>query len=131
MTKEHKKTAAYSIIKGEESRRYQFFCDLSGALVCTTEELSEPSAEDELNAAWEKYGKKHFNRCHKCKKWVIDAMYNPDVLACVKCAPIEDYPEYCPKCGAKVVDPSFYCHMCRAKLLYGGERDEDEASESD
>ena len=30
-------TARYKIIAGTEGNRYQFFCELSGALVCTSE----------------------------------------------------------------------------------------------
>lgn len=121
-----KKTANYKTIHGDKGIKYQFFCDLSEALVYESEPLSGANPEEELMLIWENSGKEHFNRCHKCGKWVIDAMYNPDVLNCVKCTPIEDYPEFCPKCGAKTSDPSYFCHMCGVKLLYGGEKENED-----
>ena len=98
-------------------------------MVCTTAPVKADTPDEELMLAWNTYAKAHFNQCHKCGKWIIDAMYNPDVLNCVVCTPIEDYPEYCPKCGAKTSDPSYFCHMCGARLLYGGEENEIETTE--
>ena len=126
-----KKTADYKIISTPDGNRYQFFCDLSAALICTTEPIGENSPEDELLRAWNVYAKEKFNRCSKCGRWVINEMFNPDVLNCVLCTPIEDYPEFCPNCGAKTSDPAFFCHMCGKKLLYGGDADEDKNSECD
>jgi len=125
-----KKTANYRIIKGENGNRYEFFCDLSHARICVSEPVEAEAAEEERMLAWEKYGRENFNQCHKCGKWVTGAMYNPDVLTCVQCTPIEDYPNYCPECGAKTQDPSNFCHICGAKLFYGGEF-EDEKTECD
>lgn len=120
---DNKKTAAYKIIPGTDGNHYQFFCDLSGGLVCTTQPVKADTPGEELQLAWENEGRQHFNQCHKCGKWVTDAMYNPDVLSCVQCTPIEDYPVYCPKCGAKTQNPSNFCHICGAKLFYGGEEE--------
>ena len=119
-----KKTAKYKLLKTPKGNRYQFFCDLSDALVCTTEIITDNAPGEELMFAWNTYAKEHFNRCHKCGRWIIKEMYNPDVLNCVLCTPIEDYPKFCPKCGTKTRNPSFFCHMCGFKLLYGGEVDE-------
>ena len=120
-----KKTANYKTVKGENGNCYEFFCDLSDALICKSEPVVAKTPEEELLLAWELYGKVHFNKCHKCGKWVTDAMYNPDTLSCVRCTPIGDYPDYCPECGSKTQDPSNFCHICGAKLFYGGEtRDE-------
>lgn len=118
---EKKKTADYKISKDETGSRYEFYCELSRALVCVSEPVKAETLEEELMLAWENYGRRHFNQCHKCGKWVTGAMYNPDVLSCVQCTPLEDYPDYCPECGAKTQDPSNYCHICGAKLFYGGE----------
>ena len=120
-----KKIADYKIIKDEVGNRYEFYCELSHALVCVSEPVKAETFDDDLMLAWENYGRNYFNQCHKCGKWVTGAMYNPDVLSCVQCTPIEDYPEYCPECGVKTQDPSNYCHICGAKLFYGGE-DENE-----
>ena len=125
-----KNTASYKLISDDDGNSYEFFCDLSGALVCKTEKkYVADSPEQELLLAWENEGKKHFNSCRKCGRFVIDAMFNPDILSCVKCTPIEDYPDFCPRCGTKTSDPAFFCTMCGATLLYEGEN-EDEKDES-
>lgn len=120
-----KNTANYKILQTPYGNKYQFFCDLSEALICTTPPIKGNTPEEELMIAWRNYGRNNFNKCHNCGKWVISVMYNPDVLKCVKCTPLEDYPEFCPNCGAKTLDPSYFCHMCGYRLLYGGE-DENE-----
>ena len=61
--------------------------------------------EQELLLAWEKEGKKHFNICHKCGKFVINAVYNPEGAECVECAPFEAEAKFCKTCGAKVEPP--------------------------
>ncbi|MBE6542424.1 MAG: hypothetical protein E7672_08265 [Ruminococcaceae bacterium] len=115
-----KKTSAYKIISDSGGNRYKFYCDLSGALVCTTNTYCESTPEAELEAAWEAEGKKNFNFCHKCGKWVIEAMYNADALECVECAPWENTPEYCKFCGGKVSVSDAVCPKCGEKLIYGG-----------
>lgn len=119
--REKKKTADYKIINDEGGNRYAFYCELSCALVCVSEPVNAETVDAGLMFAWEGYGRSHFNKCHKCGKWVTGAMYNPDVLSCVQCTPFEDYPKYCPGCGTKTQDPSNYCHICGAKLFYRGE----------
>ena len=113
-------TAGYKIIKTDRGNVYQFFCGVSGALVHETAPLNEADPHAELMCAWAE-GERLFHLCHKCGAWVIGAMYNPDVLTCVKCTPIEYFPDYCPKCGAKTTDPAYFCHMCGSKLLYEGD----------
>ena len=119
-----KKTSDYKIITTNNGNIYQFFCDLSGALCVETSPYKDADPKRELMLAWEHEGKGNFNMCHKCGIWVSDVMYNPDVLNCVRCSPIEDIPEYCPKCGTKTDDSEVFCHKCGARLLYGGEFDE-------
>ena len=123
---DQKKTADYKIIRMPNGNVYQFFCDLSGALSVETALYKESDSEKELMLAWEKEGKNIFNLCHKCGDWVSDVMYNPDVLNCVRCSPIEDFPEYCPKCGTKTQDAETFCSKCGVRLMYGGEFDEDD-----
>lgn len=114
------KTSSYRLIKNEFGNIYQFFCDVSGALVWQTSAYNESNPEKELMLAWQTEGKSHFNMCHKCGKWVMDAMYNPDVLNCVMCSPIEDIPNFCPSCGAEANSSDTFCHKCGARLMYGG-----------
>ena len=80
MTDDGGRTARYKIIAGSDGNRYQFFCEVSGALVCTTESIILQTPEKELRFAWESEGKKNLNRCHRCGKWVSDVVYNADTL---------------------------------------------------
>ena len=121
----NKKTANYRVLSTDNGRHYQFFCELSGALVCTTQPVLRDTPEQELAQAWENEGKRQFNRCEKCGKWVSDVMYNADVHECVECAPWQETPNYCPRCGRKLPEPEKFCPRCGAKLLYEGGEDND------
>ena len=112
-------TARYKIIAGTEGNRYQFFCELSGALVCTSEPVLLDSPEQELKFTWESEGKKQFNRCHRCGRWVSDVVYNVETLECVECSPWEEDPAYCPHCGEKVHAGDVFCQKCKNRLKYG------------
>lgn len=118
MTARGKKTAAYRIITDAGGNRYRFFCDLSGAAMCTTHPVMAETQEEELTLAWESEGRKHFNLCHNCGKWVCEAMYNADVSHCVECTPWESLPRFCSECGEKVPAENQFCHKCGAKLQY-------------
>lgn len=113
-------TANFRVLPDGNGKRYQFFCALSGARVCTTRPIRSETPERALEIAWETEGKRHFNQCSKCGNWVIDAMYNVDVLECVDCAPYEGIPQYCKHCGAKVTTDKNTCGKCGALLAYGG-----------
>jgi len=115
------KTAAYKMISDAGGNRYKFYCEMSGALACSTEPISAKTPEEELQIAWETVGRKQFNLCHKCGRWVIDAVYNADVWECVECAPYEAEPNYCKNCGIKIDKPFGKCPACGHKLMYGGE----------
>lgn len=117
---EHRKTAAYKIASDFEGNRYKFYCDLSGAFVCITMPYKADTPEKELELAWENEGKRYFNYCNKCGKWVIDVAYNPDVFECTDCAPFENEISYCKFCGAKVNDNVRFCPACNKKLHYEG-----------
>ena len=119
-----KRTAAYKMVSDSGGNRYKFYCDLSGALLCTTEPYHAQTPLQELELAWNTEGKKHFNLCHRCGKWVIEAMYNADALECVACAPWENTPEYCKFCGAKVSASDAVCPRCGRQLIYGGSFDD-------
>ena len=93
---------------------------MSGALVCTSQYVQSVFPDDELMIAWKTVGEQHFNKCHKCGKWVIDAMYNAEVLECVECAPYEEEPMYCKHCGIKIEKISNKCPECGMPFLYEG-----------
>ena len=116
-----RKTSAHKVLADGGGYRFMFYCDLSGAHVCTTKEIYYGDMQEEaLQAAWQAEGRKYFNRCHKCGKWVIDAVYNADVLECVECAPFEAEAKFCKNCGAKIEEPTKPCPTCGKPLAYCG-----------
>ncbi|MBQ2667686.1 MAG: zinc-ribbon domain-containing protein [Clostridia bacterium] len=120
------KTARYKILAGADGNRYRFYCDVSGALVCTTEPVFLDTPENELEFAWKSEGRKYFSLCHRCGRWVSDAMYNIDTLECVECSPWEEEPSYCPHCGTIVREGDIFCSRCGKRLRYGNRLDEKE-----
>lgn len=112
-------TACYKVVNDTKGSRYRFFCQLSGAVVCMTQPIRGSTREEELITAWETEGRHYFSKCGKCGKWVCNAMYNPDVLQCVDCAPWEITPRFCKQCGERVPEPETFCRKCGARLLYG------------
>lgn len=111
--------ARYIRICGPDGARYRFFCEASGAAVCTTEPVSAESPHREPLLAWERQGRRHFNRCSKCRRWVCDVMYNPDTGQCVLCSPWEEAPVFCCGCGAPAVAGERYCRRCGQRFRYG------------
>lgn len=108
--------------------RFLFYCDVSGAHVCTTKEVYHAdSPEAALLAAWETEGRGRFNKCHKCGRWVIEAVYNAEVLECVDCAPYEAEPKFCKNCGARIKATIRQCPSCGKKLIYEGSVMSDDA----
>lgn len=112
--------AAYIIFPAPDGNRYGFFCGMTGALACITRPFRGSPQSEELQTAWEDEGRQHFNLCHRCGRWVIDAAFNPDVLECVACAPFEDEPVFCKFCGARVRQEGRYCRVCGKPLRYEG-----------
>lgn len=112
-------TASYKIIADSGGNRFSFFCDLSGALVCTTSPVRAADRHSALSAAWENEGRQHFNQCARCGRWVADVVFNPDTLCCVDCSPLEATPHYCKSCGAEIRSPSVFCSSCGRRLRYG------------
>ena len=122
-------TAAYKAVEDNGGYRFMFYCQISGAHVCTTKEIYRGRKEEALPAAWEAEGSKGFNRCKRCGKWVIDAVFNAEVLECVECAPYEAEPKFCKTCGVPIDTPGLRCHHCGNQLIYeGGEYGDSEAS---
>jgi len=120
MENKQKPIAKYKAVEEGEGIRFQFFCELSGARACTTSAIRADTVEKALEIAWETEGKREFNRCSKCGRWVSDVMYNASVNECVECAPWENYPRYCPRCGNRIEDTEKFCDKCGALLRYEG-----------
>lgn len=120
------KTADFKAVTDQAGHRFMFYCQISGAYVCTTKGTYPGKTEEALLLAWQAEGYKYFNQCGRCGKWVIDAVFNAEVLECVECAPYEAEPKFCKTCGAKIESPVKHCQHCGNKLLYeGGEEDHD------
>jgi len=109
-------TARYSILADPDGNRYRFFCEVSGMVLCTTGPIRADTQAQALQLAWDTEGKRHFNRCMKCGKWVSDPMYNADMLQCVDCAPWEEARKYCTHCGEKRSPAARFCTVCGADL---------------
>lgn len=90
----------------------------------TTKVYRCDSPQEELEKAWTEEGREHFNLCHKCGKWVCDAMYNADVLHCADCTPWENKPKYCSNCGTRAGIADTFCRRCGAKLQYREVKDD-------
>ena len=116
-----KTVASYKAVTDSGGYRFLFYCDISGAHVHTTKEIYHgDTLADALLSAWQAEGRNHFNQCHKCGRWVMDAVYNVEVLECVDCAPYEAEPKYCKSCGARIETSARRCPSCGKKLTYEG-----------
>lgn len=114
-------TATYKVLTDSSGYRFKFYCDLSGAFVCSTQKAYYAKTQEEaLQAAWQAEGRNHFNRCRKCGKWISVAMYNVDVLECVGCAPFEAEAKFCKNCGIKIRKLTKQCPACGKPLAYYG-----------
>ncbi len=118
MVNRENKIAKYKIIADSGGTRYRFYCEASGAAVCTTKPVKAETPEKELLLAWEE-GKENFSLCPRCGRLVCDAMYNADVCECVDCAPWENKPNYCKKCGVEIHKGNVFCTGCGARTRYG------------
>ncbi len=119
MVHRKKPTARYQIITDPAGTRYCFFCEASGAAMCTTSPVTADTQAAELTLAWENEGKQYFNYCPKCGRFVCDTMYNADVCECVDCAPWEKAPRYCKQCGQIIQNGNTFCSKCGHRAMYG------------
>ncbi len=127
MAKNSRRIAPYIIVEETTSGKvFRFFCEASGAAVCTTKPVRADTKSEALKLAWNSEGKESLHLCHACGRWVCNAMYNADVFNCVDCSPWEDPPNFCPKCGIQVPQGDTFCRKCGVRLMYGGE-DNDKA----
>ena len=85
-------TARFKKIATADGNRYRFYCDVSGALVYESDPILLDTPEREVLFVWESGGRKRFNRCQRCGRWVSDAVYNAENLECVECSPWEEEP---------------------------------------
>ena len=115
------KTANYKITTDASGKVVSFYCALSGMYVCRCTVPVALADEAAVLTAWETEGRNHFDKCHKCGRWVSSVMFNADVLACVDCVPWEDSPKFCAWCGEKVKKGEEFCSRCGKKLQYGGD----------
>ena len=88
-------------------------------------EIQRMQAETEeaaLALAWEREGRREFNHCPRCGRYVSSAMFNVNAECCIDCAPWEDeYPAFCHHCGHKLSEADArFCPRCGARLLVGG-----------
>ena len=74
------KTANYKAVADQAGHRFLFYCQVSGAHVCITKEIYPGQLEEALGLAWNEEGCWQFNQCRRCGKWVIDAVFNTEVL---------------------------------------------------
>lgn len=121
------RTAAYRILRDSGGMRFRFFCEVSGAAICTTAPAQPQPIATTLDNAWRSGGREHFSLCHRCGRWVSDLMYNPDTLQCVDCSPWEEPPTFCPHCGMRVQEERSFCLKCGKRLQYGGEESDGSA----
>lgn len=70
--------------------------------------------------------KLHFNKCHKCGKWVCDQHYNENVMMCIECQPKDEAVKIvkkakaglsliCRKCGSEIETGNCFCTKCGSK----------------
>lgn len=113
-------TAMHRLVPTAEGNIYIFFCGVTGAQFQTRRAYKADSPEKELFLAWESEGRCHFNRCQKCRRWVFNVAYNPEVLECIECAPFEDEAKFCKFCGTHVPPFVKTCPTCKKPLYYEG-----------
>lgn len=124
--KQEKKTASYKVTADSGGWVFRFFCDSSGELCCVTGPIRADTEIQALDIAWETEGRRHFNRCDKCGRYVSSVMFNLTADQCVDCAPWEDeYPTFCHQCGTRLKDPEgCFCSVCGARLRNTGQTEE-------
>lgn len=103
-----------------------FSANCRGCLSVPQERIMQTISRQSFRQHGKAEGKKNFNSCHLCGRWVDSIVYNPDMLMCVNCAPLEEGAKYCKHCGAKAKNRDIICFVCGKKLLYGGADESDE-----
>jgi hypothetical protein len=63
---------------------YTFFCELTKAVVFTTQPIRDGKGKAPEEAARE-MARPYFNHCPACGRWVCDEAYDVDEMKCVAC----------------------------------------------
>lgn len=121
-----RQTARYQVTADSGGWVFRFFCDSSGELCCVTPPIQGDTQAEALDIAWQSEGRRHFNRCDKCRRYVSSAMFNLTAGQCVDCAPWEsDYPNFCHHCGIRLKDSEVcFCPVCGVRLRNTGQAEE-------
>ncbi len=78
-------TSKSRVVRDGDKLYRTFFCDLCGYGYTVETGNAEMTKETVQEA--EEEARRHFNLCHRCRKWVCDTHYNEDVMLCIRCAP--------------------------------------------
>ena len=78
-------TAKHAMLSADGWFAFQFYCDLCQNAY-TIGRIISPSPDEALAIAAAE-ARRHFNRCHRCDKWICDACYNADEMECAECRP--------------------------------------------
>ena len=78
-------TKKYEVQTKKDGFCCTFYCDLGDDYysICID---GVDSADDALELS-KMNARLHFNRCHRCGRWVCDAHYNEGQMMCIRCAP--------------------------------------------
>ena len=108
--------------KMPEGYCFHFSCSVCGGPVNVLVKTEDYSAAV-ITAQQE--GRRLFNRCHICGRWVCDAHYNEAVLSCTKCAPRASARKVkiriCGSCGGDVAAEDNFCRICGTRIQIGKE----------
>jgi len=103
---------------------FTFYCDLCekpfSTDIIVTYSYTEAFQQAQVMA------KLHFNKCHKCGKWVCDEHYNKNVMMCIECQPKGEAveiarkikaisPLICRRCGYEIEEENCFCTKCGNK----------------
>lgn len=118
-------TQKYKTYRTANGFRFTFCCDLCEKSF-DTKTITTYSFAQAFQQA-QAIAKLHFNKCHKCNKWVCDEHYNENVMLCIECKPKNgkttfvkisraDPPLICRKCGFEIETGNCFCIRCGNRI---------------